>query len=194
MTLREIMQLTMANLGEDTDDYTLEEYRQDYALVQRINEGYVEACSQAFLPKTIEAVSLSEQSLVDLEDLEYALLSLDGIYADEEGGHVYSFSAQGESAVRVDAPAGSEVWMEYTYLPQMLEKDTDVPAFAVHYHPALADYAAYRILIASAGNAAKRQSALLLYDRFQRSIAALKRERDGLRGGGCLRFFNKYRW
>ena len=180
MTLREIMQLTMANLGEDTDDYTLEEYRQDYALVQRINEGYVEACSQAFLPKTIEAVSLSEQSLVDLEDLEYALLSLDGIYADEEGGHVYSFSAQGES--------------EYTYLPQMLEKDTDVPAFAVHYHPALADYAAYRILIASAGNAAKRQSALLLYDRFQRSIAALKRERDGLRGGGCLRFFNKYRW
>lgn len=191
MTLLEIIQLALSQLGEQPNSDTVADYKQEYNIVGLVNEGYVDICLAAYRPVTVEEVQLSDDCLLSPATLQQVLLDVRRVTCD---GQPVAWCAAPEEALRVSALPGSTVALDYTYLPAPLTADADIPAFPPHYHPALADYAVYRVLLVSASNVGKRQAAMLHYDRFLSRVAALRRERQGQEGLRAWKFINKYNW
>lgn len=191
MTLLEIILRALSQLGETPDNDTVAEYKEEQAVVDLINEGYADLCLSAFRPVTAETVLLDDESKLRPTDLEEVLLDVCSL---TQQGRELSWKAEADETLAVDAPPGSGVRIEYTYLPAALSSDADVPAIPAHYHGALADYAVYRILLTYSNNARKRQAAMLHYDRFLSRAAAMRRECRDKTGRGAWKFHHRYNW
>lgn len=158
MTLLEIIERALINLGEDTDADTVEEYKDEYGIVGYINHAYFAVVENDWKPYKTATVTLNADSMLDFSDIP-DLREIVSI----KSGEVLPVVEYGEASdkIKVYTDASSDVDVKYYYSPDALANDDDEPVFPSQYHDALSDFAAYRILIT--GTLTRQQRAQAFY-------------------------------
>lgn len=168
MTLLEIIQCTLINLGEDTDAETVNEYKQGFGLVEHVNTGYMQVCERNYRPCRVERVLLDADGCFLPSGLSSTVLFIEGVYPEGGAGKgaPKAHYALPDSKVRVLNARNENVDVAYRYLPCVLENDTDVPLFPERFHDCLADYATYRVM--GTGSVIRQQRAQFFLAEFER--------------------------
>lgn len=139
MNTKQLIELSLLHLGEDTDAETVTEFRP--ALLCALNEGYSEIIRAKIRPVAKEDVALTDGKF-GMDALEKDCIGINRVLSKDgvnlpftiSGGIVDTHSLQ---------PAAT---VEYAFMSPALAEDADVPVFAADKHHALADYAAYRLM------------------------------------------------
>lgn len=168
MTLRQIIILTLNNINEDTDDLTVEEYRD--SVVRAVNEAYSDICARRYQPRRRVNITIPDDGNIDATSLPADYLQICSIESKDR--QPLTFSPRGKS-IRVYGYSGSGV-LEYIYLPERLSLDIDRPILREKDHYCLADYAAWRQL--ATGSAARQARGQVFYENYLRTAARINRQ------------------
>jgi len=192
MTLLQIIERALVNLGEDADAETVEEYKQGFGIAGHVNSGYVQVCERDYRPCRVEQAELDSDECFVPADLSYAVLSIAGIYPVGGAGVTppRAHYALPDGRVRVPGAALETVDVVYRYLPVLLEDDADTPVFPERFHDCLADYAAYRVL--GTGSLIRQQRAQFFLQEFERKRRMIRPFGAELGGTGAAALQNKY--
>ena len=168
MTLLEIIERALINLGEDADAETVEEYKQGFGITGYVNDGYMQVCERNYKPCRVEQVELDADGCFLLSELSGTVLFIEGVYPEDEAGQAppRAHYALPDARVRVLNAKEETVDVVYRYLPGVLENDTDVPVFPERFHDCLGDYAAYRVM--GTGSVIRQQRAQFFLQEFER--------------------------
>lgn len=168
MTLLEIVEQALINLGEDPDAETVEEYKQGFGIAEHVNSGYMQVCERDYRPCRVEQVALDEDGCFLPSALVYTVLFIEGVYPEGKAGQgaPRAHYALPDSRVCVLNAKEETVDVVYRYLPDMLMNDTDAPLFPERFHDCLADYAAYRVM--GTGSVIRQQRAQFFLQEFER--------------------------
>lgn len=145
MNVRDLFRLTLCHLGEDMDEYTLEEFR--FAMLSAMNRAYMEIMRNKRRPMRNEQVP-ARDGVIDVARLSNTCALVCSV---RDGLREVPFELLDEG--RISVKADGELSIRYLALPPMLAAEEDVPRFPAAYHAALADYAAYTILGSTARQA-----------------------------------------
>lgn len=192
MTLLEIIERALVNLGEDADTETVDEYKQGFAIAEYVNNGYMQVCERDYRPCRVEQVELDEDGCFLPSGLSCPVLFIEGVYPQNEAGRALprAHYALPDSKVRVPGAKEETVDVVYRYLPGMLENDADVPAFPERFHDCLADYAAYRVM--GTGSAIRQQRAQFFLQEFERKRQMIRPWGSELGGVSADTIRNKF--
>ncbi len=86
MTLLEIIERALVNLGEDTDAETVEEYKQGFSIAGHVNSGYIQVCERDYRPCRVEQAELDEDGCFAPSDLAFAVIFIEGVYPAGKAG------------------------------------------------------------------------------------------------------------
>ena len=192
MTLLEIIERALVNLGEDTDAETVEEYKQGFSIAGHVNSGYIQVCERDYRPCRVEQAELDEDGCFAPSDLAFAVIFIEGVYSAGKAGLAppRAHHALPDSRIRVPGAKEETVDVVYRYLPVLLENDGDAPVFPERFHDCLADYAAYRVL--GAGSVLRQQRAQFFLQEFERKRRMIRPCGAELGGTGAGAVCNKY--
>lgn len=138
MTLLQLQQLCLSQLGEDEED--LPEFEK--ALTTYINEAYTALCHSAYHPHHRQYITLINNQF-DINQLTYDVVRIAGIHAPAPLGFV-----KYGNTVQVDDGGQklTQVQVLYEYTPPLLEQSDQQPVLPQGFHTALADWATARML------------------------------------------------
>lgn len=141
MTLEQLIQQTLENLNEDTDEDTVLEYRD--RIVAFINQAYFEICREKYRPEREMEITTDAQGRILNAQLPEGFLRAVEIRTPNGALLRHKRDVKG---IAVFGYSG-EVIMRYQYLPEEMESDEDTPIFEAGLHYCLADYATWRIMM-----------------------------------------------
>jgi len=164
MTLLEIIETALKQMGEDTDAAAMDEYKG--LLTRYVNEAYMEIVRQKLRLIHTETVTFGDFK-ADAASLSRDLFAVVKIEKEDganvpfkvSGGVIYALNADGELSV------------SYYYLPEALSEDTDVPETPEMSHMCMADYATFRGLLL--GGSGSRDKAEVFIRRYLNGFAGL---------------------
>ncbi|MDL2225300.1 hypothetical protein LJC20_03705 [Eubacteriales bacterium OttesenSCG-928-M02] len=177
MTGKELVTLTLQNLGEDTDEAAIAEYEE--RILAGINEAYLEICQTRYFPQKGVEVRPEGGRWIPRRMLPHDHQKTIGLYGEK--GSAISYV---EEMAGIRLPVRMEtVALRYVYVPGCIAME-DVPILDEIYHPALADYAAFRLLIG--GGRSRQARGDIFYMNYMRRIQRITPQ------GADGRFINRY--
>ncbi len=166
MNARELIKLTLSNINEDTDDTTVNEYREK--VLQAVNQGYCEVIRSRYRPAATEEMPLTGGKF-SLGSLLKKCMRVDTVTSLQGVPLFYTINAETVVTVLTDEPT---VQVTYRYMPEPLAQDTDEPEMPMDQHACLADYAAYRML--GTGSRARQLRGDFFLAAFLRALARIQ--------------------
>lgn len=168
MTALEIIRLTLDNINEDTDEQTVEEYRE--TILRWVNDAYLDICARRYQPRKVAQVTVADGGAIPASQLPNDLVRICAIRGSNGGPLVYTPKG---SLVKVYGYSGVAE-LEYVYRPAELVQDADTPILPLTAHTCLADYAAWRLL--ATGSSARQARGAVFYECYQKSAGRIDRQ------------------
>ncbi len=163
MNGRELATLVLRNIGEDEDTVTYGEYAD--RIYAALNEAYQQACAFRYRPRKKVEILPQEESVISLDSLPEDYYAPHSITDGQGYGVMFAWEPDG---LRLGRKC-DVVTLDYIYRPPVLDEDV-TPVLPPVFHTALADYAAFRIMIP--GKAAPGPGGLVLCH-YQRVMVQL---------------------
>lgn len=164
MTLAEIMRLALRQLDEDPAD--IAEFAELFKMWA--NQGYQIIQQQYYKPRETVAMSTDDKGETSISGMNVALIAS----LRDENGHDVWYERSADGSTLKTTKRNGVLEMVFETQIQMLEQDTDEPAFPEHAHSMLVDYICYKQLMR--GNMAKQNRAQAFQSEFYRAAQQLK--------------------
>ncbi len=192
MTLLEIIQRSVINLGEDIDDDTINEYKAGFGITAHINNAYMQVCEKDYRPFCINGVLLDSDGCFNPSVLPKTIVLIEAIFGENSAGvsPVFSHYSLPSGLVKVVGHQDEMVDVVYKYVPESLVNDLDVPVFPDRFHDCLADYAAYRIM--GIGSTLRQQRGMFFLEEFERKRRLIRPFGEELGGMFSFCLKNKF--